>query len=102
VYDAPAGLFLNPKAYVKPAAGQWGNAGRNSITGPSQFTFNASMARTFRVGDRVSVDLQVNSTNVLNHVTYPSWNTNITSTQFGLPSQANQMRNVQTTLRVRF
>ena len=44
LYAAPAGLFLNPAAYTAPAAGQWGNAGRNSITGPAQFTLNASMA----------------------------------------------------------
>src|SRR5699024_4495154 len=32
-YAAPAGLYLNPAAYTVPLAGQWGNAGRNSITG---------------------------------------------------------------------
>ena len=37
LYAAPAGLFLNPAAYTAPP-GQWGNAGRNSITGPAQFT----------------------------------------------------------------
>jgi hypothetical protein len=33
LYNAPAGLNLNPAAYAPPIAGQWGNAGRNSITG---------------------------------------------------------------------
>ena len=37
------GLFLNRAAYVAPAAGQWGNAGRDSIIGPRQFIMNAVM-----------------------------------------------------------
>jgi hypothetical protein len=102
LYAAPPGFFLNSAAYVPPAAGQWGNAGRNSITGPAQFTLNASMGRTFRLSDTLNMDLRVDATNALNHVTYPSWNTNITSAQFGLPGSANAMRNVQTSLRIRF
>jgi hypothetical protein len=34
VYAAPTGRFLNPAAYAAAAAGLWGDAGRNSITGP--------------------------------------------------------------------
>ncbi len=30
----PAGLALNPVAYAAPPSGDWGNAGRDSITGP--------------------------------------------------------------------
>ena len=95
-------MFLNPAAYAPPEPGQWGNAGRDSITGPVQFSLNASMGRTFRLNDRLNLDLRVDSTNALNHVTYPSWNTTITSAQFGLPMTANAMRTLQTTLRVRF
>src|SRR4029078_13390544 len=61
VYDAPSGLFLNPAAYAAPAAGRWGNAGRNTITGPDQFTLNASMARTFRLNDRYSADVRIDA-----------------------------------------
>jgi hypothetical protein len=102
LYAAPPGFFLNSAAYTAPAPGEWGNAGRDSITGPGQFIFNASIGRTFRIGDRFNVDLRVDSTNALNHVTYPNWNTTITSGQFGLPSMANPMRSMQTTLRFRF
>jgi len=102
LYAAPAGLSLNPDAFRSPASGQWGNAGRNSIIGPSQLGVNTSMARTFRLGDRFNADLQINATNALNHVTFPSWNTTVGSTTFGLPASANAMRSVQTALRVRF
>ena len=102
LYAAPPGLFLNPAAYTVPLPGQWGNAGRNSIVGPSQFSLNASLGRTFRLNGRFNLDLRVDSTNPLNHVTFASWDTIINSTQFGLPTTANAMRSMQTTLRVRF
>lgn len=102
LYIAASGGFLNPAAFAKPADGQWGNAGRNTITGPGQFGLNASIARTFRVNERISMDLTVNATNVLNHVTFPRWNTTVNSSQFGLPTSANSMRTLQPSLRVRF
>ena len=102
LYDAPAGLSVNPAAFTAPALGHWGNAGRNTIDGPAQFNFGASAGRVFRFGDRASLDFRVDAANAINHVTYTSWYTNITSTQFGLPVNANAMRTVQTTLRVRF
>jgi hypothetical protein len=102
IYDAPPGLFLNPAAVTAPREGQWGNAGRNSIEGPGQFTLNASMARTFRFTDRLNADFRLDSTNALNHVTYPSWNVVASSSQFGLASTANAMRTVQATMRLRF
>jgi trimeric autotransporter adhesin len=103
LYEAPAGFLLNPAAYALAPAGQWGNAGRDSITGPDQFSLNASLARTFRLKDRYSLDLRVDATNALNHVVFASWNTIVNSGQFGLPTPpANAMRSLQTTLRVRF
>jgi hypothetical protein len=102
LYEAPSGLFLNPTAYTAPAPGHWGNAGRNSITGPSQFTLNSSLGRTFRLGDRLNLDLRLDAANVLNHPVFPSWITTITSAQFGLPGRTNPMRSVETTVRLRF
>jgi len=103
VYDAPEGRFLNPQAYTAPAAGQWGDAGRDSITGPAQFSLNASLARTFRITDKLNLDVRVDSTNTLNHVTFGSWITVVNSPQFGAPpATANAMRAMITTVRLRF
>jgi hypothetical protein len=102
LYAAPTGFYLNPAAYTAPLPGQWGNAGRSSITGPAQFTLNASLGRTFRLGDRFNLDLRVDSTNALNHVTFTAWNTTVNGAQFGLPAASNAMRSMQTTLRLRF
>lgn len=102
IYSPPPGFFLNPAALSIPAAGKWGNAGRNSITGPGQFTVNAALGRTFRSSDRFSFDLRIEAANAINNVTYPSWNTTFGSAQFGLPNTANQMRTLQVILRSRF
>jgi len=100
--DAPAGYYLNPAAYTTPAPGEWGNAGRNSGTGAMQFGLNAGITRTFPWSSRLNMDFRIDATNVLNHVTYSSVNTLVSSPQFGLPSAASQMRRIQTSLRMRF
>jgi len=102
VYKSAAGLHLNPAAYSAPAAGQWGTAGRYSITGPSQFSLDSAMTRTFRPNSRSYIDLQVSASNLLNRAAFTGWNTTVNSTQFGLPVAANAMRSLQTTLRLRF
>jgi hypothetical protein len=110
LYAAPAGLHLNPAAYKAPVTGEWGDAGRNSIIGPGQFVFNGQLQRSFRLKDRYNLDLRVDSTNLLNHVVFTSWNTTLNpgsnpalnSPLFGLPAAANAMRSLQTTIRLRF
>ncbi|HTA71769.1 MAG TPA: carboxypeptidase regulatory-like domain-containing protein [Bryobacteraceae bacterium] len=96
------GYGFNTAAFADPLPGQYGDAGRNIITGPMEFNLNASAGRVFRLGERRSFDIRFDSTNVLNHVTYTSWNTTLGNAQFGLPVSANAMRSMQLTLRFRF
>lgn len=98
VYDGPGGLAFNRAAFAEPAAGQWGNAGRNSLTGPGQFTLNGSMQRSFGEG---KVDFRLDASNALNHPVFGAWNANIQSAQFGLPTSPGAMRVIQANLRVR-
>jgi hypothetical protein len=117
VYAGSDGHFLNPAAYAAPQPGQWGTAGRDSIIGPGQFTFNGSLSRTFRVAKRYNLDIRADATNLLNHVVYSSWNTTLNpitnpgshsvfttdlNPLFGLPAAANPMRSLQITARLRF
>jgi hypothetical protein len=97
-----AGQHLNPAAFGAPLLGQWGVAGRNSITGPNQFTLDTSLARTFRPSGRFYLDAKVAATNMLNHPVFTGWNTTVNSTQFGLPLAPNAMRSLETSLRLRF
>jgi len=100
--DAPSGYYVNPAAYAAPASGQWGNAGRNSVTGPTQFTFNMGVARTFQWTERVSFDWRIDATNVINRETYTGVNAIVGGPQFGLPSLTNTPRKLQSTMRLRF
>ena len=102
IYAGRPGYYLNSAAFVAPSLGSWGTAGRNSINGPSQFSLNSSLARTFRPGGRFYLDARVDATNLLNHVVFTSWNPTVNSTQFGVPVAANPMRSLETTLRLRF
>jgi hypothetical protein len=99
---APAGYYLNPAAYAVPAAGQWGNAGRNSVTGPAQFSLDGAIARAFQLTQRLTLDWRIDATNVLNRVTYAGVNALVGGQQFGLPASANTMRKIQSTMRLRF
>jgi len=54
------------------------------------------------LNSRFNLDLRIDSANLLNHATFTSWYTTITSPQFGLPAAANGMRSLQANLRLRF
>jgi hypothetical protein len=101
IYNSGTAAHLNAAAYSEPIGG-WGTAGRNSIEGPDQFTFNSSLARTFRPHGKWYLDVSVMSNNTFNHVAFTSWNSVVTNNQFGLPSSAGGMRSLQTTLYLRW
>jgi hypothetical protein len=102
IYSAPAGYHLNANAFSAPAAGAWGTARRDSITGPDTFTLNGAMSRTFRLRNPFNLDVRVDGTNVLNHAVFTGWNTVVNSTTFGLPAATDAMRSLQLTARLRF
>ena len=107
IYSSGA-THLNAAAFTSPAPGEWGTAGRDSITGPNQFSLNSSLARTFRPHGKIFVDLTINANNVLNHPEFSSWNTtwddaSLTNAElFGRPTAANGMRTLSVETRVRF
>jgi trimeric autotransporter adhesin len=102
--------FLNINAFALPPAGQFGTAGRDSITGPDQFSLNASMARSFHLKDRYSLSVEFDANNFLNHVTYTSYITNISqlgttaalNPAFGTAVGTNSMRKIVSIVRLRF
>ena len=114
IHASTPGVFINPKAFQAPAPGQYGNARRDSIPGPNQFSLNASMVRNFRMHDRYNLNAEIAANNVLNHVMYTNWYTSISpaaggsstlfnpNTLFGTPSNANPMRSITATVRLRF
>jgi trimeric autotransporter adhesin len=102
LYNTGGSSHLNANAYAGPAAGTWGDAGRNSITGPNTFSLDGALQRTFRPNGRFYLDARVDATNVLNHPVFTSWNTTLGNTRFGEPVAVSPMRSVQITMRLRF
>ena len=96
------GALFNTEAFTAPASGYWGNAGRNTIPGPTTFSLNGQLGRIFRIGERRSVDLQFQAQNLLNRVTITNWGTVIGSTNYGLATNAAGMRKLTISLRFRF
>ncbi len=108
LYNAGGAAHVSAAAFAAPAMGEWGTAGRDSITGPGQLTLNSSLARTFRPHGKTYLDLTVDATNLLNHPAFTSWDTvwnaasQSSQQQFGRPLAAGAMRSLQTTIRLRF
>ena len=101
LYDAPPGYLLNPLAISAPLPGQWGDAGRDSMRGPFQFSMGGQMQRAFRLNDRFNLQLNITASNPLNHPMITNVYTTL-NTQFGLPSGVSGMRSVTTYLRLSF
>jgi hypothetical protein len=99
---APGGQLFNPAAFAVPAAGAWGNAGRNTIPGPMLVSLNASAGRVFRLGERRSLELQLRANNALNTVVISRWNTQLNTNTFGQPTGVSAMRSVTSSIRFRF
>jgi hypothetical protein len=102
LYATSNGYHLNAAAFATPASGQFGNAGRYSIEGPNAVALDSSLARVFKLRDPLSLDVRIDSTNVLNHVAFTGWNTITNSTTFGLPASARSMRSFELSGRLRF
>jgi hypothetical protein len=96
------GYYANPDAFAPPAPGTWGNAPRNSIRGPGQFTVGAGASRSFQLKNRYSLNWAINATNVFNRVTYSTIDTTVGSGQFGLATATNPMRRITTRMSFSF
>jgi len=53
--------------FALPACGTVGNAGRNSYWGPGAFTDDMSVAKNFKISERVNAQFRVDAFNVFNH-----------------------------------
>ena len=100
---ASATGFFNPAAFAAPPVGAFGDAGRNTIPGPSLVALNAAFGRSFQFGEsRRRLELRLEANNVLNQVNYSNINTVVNATNYGLPVSAASMRSVTAVLRFRF
>jgi len=100
---ASAAAFFNLGAFTVPPPGEFGDAGRNTIPGPSLVALNAGFGRSFQFGEsRRRLELRLEGNNILNHVSYTNINTVVNATNYGLPIAASTMRSFSIVLRFRF
>ena len=97
-----AGFFFNPLAFSVPAAGTFGNSGRNVITGPGSHTVSAQFTRDVVLGGNRTMSINVAANNLLNTVNFASIDTNVNSATFGKVLSVQGMRTVRINLRFRF
>ncbi len=62
-------LILNPAAFLEPAPGTLGSAGRNAFYGPGAYNFDVSISRIFalRGWERTRLTVRADAFNLLNH-----------------------------------
>ena len=100
--DSGTGYF-NLAAFTIPAAGTYGNAGRDTITGPGSFSMDLSLSRSINLhSERRRLEFRVDANNVLNHVNPTGLVTIVNSSQYGLITSAGAMRTLSATVRLRF
>jgi trimeric autotransporter adhesin len=95
--------FFNQAAFLIPPSGRYGNAGRNTIPGPSRFWISASAGRSFKLRDSARViEARADTYNTANIASYTMLGTVINASNYGLPTSTLPMRSITFTLRYRF
>jgi outer membrane receptor protein involved in Fe transport len=95
--------FFNTQAFAIPSPGQYGNAGRNTITGPGSNLINLSMRKSFRLDEHGRrIDFFWAVSNVLNHPNWASVGTAVNALNFGVVAGLRQMRAMTMNLRFSF
>ncbi len=102
ISDPTVQEWFNTAAFVTPPAGTFGDAGRNTIEGPSTWSVNMAVAKTFNLGDTKGLEVRVQATNVFNTPQFTSIDTIVNSPTFGRVVGVGGMRKMQFLARYRF
>lgn len=110
-YSAPKGVgthtqWFDRNAFAQPAAGTFGNIGRNVFNGPGLFNIDASLFRRINITERWKAELRMESFNLTNSPKFNNPNGDITSPNFGRVTGAqgapNGPREIQLGLKIIF
>jgi carboxypeptidase family protein/TonB-dependent receptor-like protein len=94
--------FCTPGINCAGTSGNYGDAGRNTIQGPSQFTFNMSLNKTITIRESRALELRLTANNILNTPYFSTINTDVNSLTFGQVTGVGNMRRVSLAARFRF
>jgi hypothetical protein len=88
--------YLNPAAFAYPAPGTLGDHVRASIEGPAFWTIDLALARSISITGTQSVELRLETFNLLNHFNWGDPTVNLDAANFGrIQSQAGSPRILQ-------
>src|SRR5262249_23175097 len=107
VSDEPSGgrireQWFNPAAFTNPGNGQWGNVGRNVLTGPGLVSVDFSLFKTFSITERWKLQFRSEFFNVINHPNFRGLDTTFDSPSAGELSAAGAARQIQFALKLLF
>ena len=89
------GNWLNRAAFSTPANGTYGNLGLNNIKGPGIFTLDMSLVRSFRLREKMSLQIRAEAFNLPNWVNFSNPTAALNSNIFGTITAAGDPRIVQ-------
>jgi hypothetical protein len=75
--------WLNPAAFSMPAAGTFGNLGRNTFFGPDFKQIDVSLLKDFKISERFKLEYRAEFFNVFNHPNFDQPNTTFGTANFG-------------------
>jgi hypothetical protein len=61
------GRWLNAAAFAIPAAGTWGNLGRNAFRAPGLFQMDTAFTKQTRITEKLGLQVGVQIFNIMNH-----------------------------------
>jgi hypothetical protein len=93
--------WFNTGAFVVPPLGSFGDAGRNTITGPGTVLFDMGLTRNLPLGGTHTLSIRVQANNVFNTPQFTAIDTVVNSPTFGQVIATGPMRTVQIQLRFR-
>ncbi|MDQ3756205.1 MAG: TonB-dependent receptor [Acidobacteriota bacterium] len=79
----PGQLYFDTSAFGNPAAGQFGNVGRNTVRGPGYASYNLTLARTFSLSERLRLRLTGSGFNITNTPRFENPSSTFTAGDFG-------------------
>ena len=95
--------YFNTAAFVANKPGQYGNVGRNLLTGPSQDITNISLVKSFPISERLGrLQFRGEFFNLFNHANFGQPEARLNNRNFGRIQSAGDPRIVQLALRYIF
>jgi hypothetical protein len=87
---------------ANPTGSVFGDAGRNIIEGPGQFSLNMALSKTIQIKETRALELRLQASNVFNNVVFSAINTTVNSLAFGEVTSVGSMRKLTMVARFRF